>query len=148
MKKPKSEIRILYVLINNKVKETVCNGFKVVGVSFSLDELKKFKHQLNDEKFEIKEEEYDGWSSGIRYSGYFLKEIDNMLIPNRDISSSENERNKILFSLKNTKESLEELKEYCLNNEDKRSYDMVIYDVVKRFEDIANSKLDIKITVD
>lgn len=135
--KNKPSAKPIYVLMKKE---------KRIAASFDKNEIQKFQNQLKNNVFQIIEDEYDGgWSQGIQYMDLFLKEIDGVLYTTRDITRAEDEKYRILSSLKNTINSLEELSKDCLNNEDKRSYKIVISDVVSRFKRINDSKLNINL---
>lgn len=140
MKKRKVEIKPIYALLSEKGKVDIC-------VSFDKDEVDEFHNQIGG-GFIIEERQYEnGWCDSIKYMDLFLIRINDVLYPKRDISRAENEKQKILHSLYNTKCSVEELMDTC-TRENEDSYRQVLKDIQKRYEYEYNSHVVIKLNYD
>jgi len=146
MKKKKEETkRIIYVLKNN-TPNTTYGGNEVIAVD-SKEKLGQYKQQLiingYEDVFAIEEQEHQGWSSVIRYSGYNLVEHDGLLYTQRNIDSAQRRVNDKLFHLKQMIENLSDLK-LSVSSEEQECYNIVINSIKYKYDELRKQKLMIK----
>jgi len=137
--------RIIYVLKNNE-PDTTYGGNQVIAQD-SKEKLETYKQQLIDNGYEdvftIEEQEHQGWSSVIRYSGYNLIEHEGLLYTQRNVDFAQRRTNKRIFSLKQIIENLSELK-LAVSDGVAESYDTVINSIEIMLIDLGKEKLKIK----
>lgn len=145
MKKIKKEIKMLNVLTTGEPDNTY-NGNKVIAVD-SIEKLEQYKQQLLEhgynKDYQIEEREQDGWSTGIRFAGYHLKEHKELLYPQRNIDIAQRQIDRIASDLVVTYERLNEFKE-GLKDKDKESIYVVLELLKKKNEEVNAQELDIE----
>lgn len=145
MKKIKKEVKMLNVLTTGEPDNTY-NGNKVIAVD-SVEKLEQYKQQLLEhgynKNYQIEEREQDGWSTGIRFSGYYLQEYNGLLYPHRNIDIAQRQIDRIASDLVVTHERLNEFKE-GLEDKEKESVDIVLELLKKRNIEVNEQKLNIE----
>ena len=145
-KKVKEETSlIIYVMKNNTPCSTY--GGNTVVAKDSKEKLEQYKQQLIDNGYEdvftIEEQEHQGWSSVIRYTGYNLVEHDWLLYTQNNVDSAQRNVNGRLFHLKQMIENLTDFKE-SVHADEQMSYDVVIKSIKDKYEELRSQKLEIK----
>ena len=137
--------RTIYVLKNN-TPDTTYGGNEVIAQD-TKEKLEIYKQQLinhnHENVFTIEEQEYQGWNSVIRFSGYNLVEHDGLLYTQRNIDSAQRRVNERYHHLKQMVENLSDLKETVPDGY-ASSYDDVINSIEIILEDLSKEKLKIK----
>ena len=100
------------------------------------------EHGYN-KNYQIEERESDGWSTGIRFAGYHLKEYNSLLYPQRNIEMAQRQIDRIASDLVVTYERLNEFKN-SLNDEENKSVDVVLELLKKKNEEVNSQELDIE----
>lgn len=145
MKKVKKEVKMLNVLTTGEPDDTY-NGNKVIAVD-DIEKLEQYKKQLLEhgynKNYQIEERENDGWSSGIRFSGYHLKEYNGLLYPQRNIDIAQRQIDRIASDLVVTYERLNEFKE-GLTDEEKQSVNTVLELLEKKNIEVNAQQLNVE----
>ena len=136
---------IIYVMKNNTPCSTY--GGNTVVAKDSKEKLEQYKQQLIDNGYEnvftIEEQEHQGWSSVIRYSGFNLVEHEGLLYTQNNVDSAQRKVNGRLFHLKQMIENLTDFKANITEDEQKH-YDIVITSIKDKYEELRSQKLEIK----
>lgn len=142
MKKSKKEIKMLNVLTTGEPDNTY-NGDKIIAVD-SIEKLEQYKQQLLEhgynKNYQIEEREHDGWSTGIRFSGYHLEEYNGLLYPHRNIDLAQRRIDKVASDLVVTYERLNEFKDN-LTDEENQSVDTVLELLKKKNIEVNSQQL-------